>query len=48
MILLALPGPTYIYQGDELGLPEVADLPPEALEAPMASPSTKEKGRDGC
>ncbi|MCE3274886.1 MAG: aglA [Propionibacteriaceae bacterium] len=48
MILLALPGSTYIYQGDELGLHEVADLPREALEDPMASRSTKEKGRDGC
>jgi alpha-glucosidase len=48
MILLALPGSTYIYQGDELGLHEVADLPLEALEDPMASRSTKEKGRDGC
>ena len=48
MILLALPGSTYICQGDELGLHEVADLPREALEDPMASRSTKEKGRDGC
>jgi alpha-glucosidase len=48
MILLALPGSTYIYQGDELGLQEVADLPREVLEDPMASRSTKEKGRDGC
>jgi alpha-glucosidase len=48
MILLALPGSTYIYQGDELGLHEVADLPREALEDPMASRSTKDKGRDGC
>jgi alpha-glucosidase len=48
MILLALPGSTYIYQGEELGLHEVADLPREALEDPMASRSTKEKGRDGC
>jgi alpha-glucosidase len=48
MILLALPGSTYIYQGDELGLHEVADLPPEVLEDPMASRSTKDKGRDGC
>jgi alpha-glucosidase len=48
MILLALPGSTYIYQGDELGLHEVPDLPLEALEDPMASRSTKEKGRDGC
>ena len=29
MILLALPGSTYIYQGDELGLQEVGDLPSE-------------------
>ena len=48
MILLALPGSTYIYQGDELGLQEVADLPREVLEDPMARRSTKEKGRDGC
>jgi alpha-glucosidase len=48
MILLALPGSTYIYQGDELGLHEVADLPQEALEDPMASRTTTEKGRDGC
>lgn len=48
MILLALPGSVYIYQGDELGLQEVADLPREVLEDPMASRTTKEKGRDGC
>jgi alpha-glucosidase len=48
MILLALPGSTYIYQGDELGLHEVADLAPEVLEDPMANRSTTEKGRDGC
>jgi alpha-glucosidase len=48
MILLALPGSVYIYQGDELGLHEVADLPRQSLEDPMASRSTTEKGRDGC
>jgi alpha-glucosidase len=48
MILLALPGSTYLYQGDELGLHEVADLPQEALEDPVASRSSSEKGRDGC
>ena len=48
MILLALPGSIYIYQGDELGLHEVADLPVEVLEDPMATRSTTEKGRDGC
>jgi alpha-glucosidase len=48
MILLALHGSAYIYQGEELGLHEVADLPPDALEDPMASRSATEKGRDGC
>jgi len=48
MILLALHGSAYIYQGEELGLHEVADLPAEALEDPMASRSATEKGRDGC
>ena len=48
MILLALPGSTYIYQGEELGLHEVADLPLEVLEDPMATRSSTEKGRDGC
>jgi len=49
MVLLALPGSTYIYQGDELGLPEVPDLPAEELQDPMAIRSKgKEKGRDGC
>jgi alpha-glucosidase len=46
--LLALPGSAYIYQGEELGLHEVPDLPREALEDPMASRSSSEKGRDGC
>ena len=48
MILLALPGSTYIYQGDELGLQEVGDLPLEVLEDPVATRSTTDKGRDGC
>lgn len=49
MVLLALPGSVYVYQGDELGLAEVADLPRDALQDPMAFRSQgKEKGRDGC
>jgi alpha-glucosidase len=49
LLALALPGSTYLYQGEELGLPEVADLPPEALQDPtwIRSGGT-EKGRDGC
>jgi alpha-glucosidase len=49
LTLLALPGSVYVYQGDELGLSEVADLPREALQDPMAFRSAgREKGRDGC
>ncbi|MGO4957782.1 glycoside hydrolase family 13 protein [Luteococcus sp. Sow4_B9] len=48
LVELALPGCTYVYQGDELGLPEVADLPREVLTDPMLGRSSKEKGRDGC
>ncbi|MET9830969.1 alpha-amylase family glycosyl hydrolase [Streptomyces sp. NPDC006385] len=49
LVTLALPGSTYIYQGEELGLHEVGDLPPEVLEDPIATRSGgREKGRDGC
>jgi alpha-glucosidase len=34
MFIMALPGCTYIYQGEELGLYEVADLKPEDLQDP--------------
>lgn len=47
----ALPGSLYIYQGEELGLFEVADIPWERLEDPTAFRSSREfteKGRDGC
>lgn len=48
---LGLPGSAYIYQGEELGLFEVADIPWERLEDPTAfhtSRDTTDKGRDGC
>ena len=32
--MLALPGSAYLYQGEELGLPEVIDLPDEARQDP--------------
>ncbi|MDH3300378.1 MAG: glycoside hydrolase family 13 protein [Acidimicrobiia bacterium] len=49
MVTLALPGSAYIYQGDELGLPEVWDLPIEVLEDPTWERSNHTvKGRDGC
>ena len=49
LLILGLPGSTYLYQGEELGLPEVADLKPEQLADPIwKRTSGKEKGRDGC
>ncbi|GAA2087329.1 glycoside hydrolase family 13 protein [Pseudolysinimonas kribbensis] len=45
----ALPGSLYIYQGDELGLPEVEDIPRELLQDPMHYRSGGvDPGRDGC
>ncbi|MCB5912355.1 glycoside hydrolase family 13 protein [Streptomyces pinistramenti] len=34
LLMLALPGSAYLYQGEELGLPEVTDLPDEARQDP--------------
>ena len=34
LLMLALPGGAYVYQGEELGLPEVTDLPDELREDP--------------
>lgn len=49
MITLALPGSTYVYQGEELGLPEVWDLPTDVLDDPTWERSGHtEKGRDGA
>ncbi len=49
LTLLGLPGSSYIYQGDELGLPEVWDLPVEVLDDPVWEQSGHtRKGRDGC
>jgi alpha-glucosidase len=49
LLMLALPGSAYLYQGEELGLHEVADLPRELLQDPTWKRSGhREKGRDGC
>jgi alpha-glucosidase len=49
LLTAALPGSLYIYQGDELGLPEVEDLPESALQDPMHFRSGGvDPGRDGC
>ncbi len=45
----ALPGSLYLYQGEELGLPEVLDLPAAARQDPMfVRTEGREIGRDGC
>jgi alpha-glucosidase len=49
LLMLALPGGAYLYQGEELGLEEVEDLP----EAVLADPTWERsghtrRGRDGC
>ncbi|MEV1156394.1 glycoside hydrolase family 13 protein [Micromonospora chokoriensis] len=46
LLMLALPGCAYLYQGEELGLPEVLDLPDEMRQDP-AFLRTGES-RDGC
>jgi alpha-glucosidase len=49
LLMLALPGCTYLYQGEELGLPEVEDLPEDVLEDPIWERSGHAlRGRDGC
>ncbi|GGL06488.1 alpha-glucosidase [Sphaerisporangium melleum] len=49
LAMLALPGSAYLYQGEELGLPEVKDIPPEARQDPIFARSKGElAGRDGC
>ena len=48
-LMLALPGSAYLYQGEELGLPEVIDIPAEARQDPTWIRTGGERyGRDGC
>jgi alpha-glucosidase len=55
LLMLALPGSAYIYQGEELGLPEVLDLPDEVRQDPAFFRGRNGDGeagqdglRDGC
>lgn len=49
LLMLALPGSAYLYQGEELGLPEHMTLPDEARQDPIWKRSDHtERGRDGC
>ena len=48
---LGLPGSAYVYQGEELGLFEVANIPWDRLEDPTPFNTRRnftDKGRDGC
>ena len=49
MVTMALPGAVYVYQGEELGLGEVEDLPEELLQDPIwVRSGYTDKGRDGA
>lgn len=50
MLLLGLPGSTYLYQGEELGLHEVADIAPAQRQDPafFRGAEFDGLGRDGC
>lgn len=49
LLMLALPGSAYLFQGEELGLPEVTDIPDDARHDPTWFRTLGERyGRDGC
>ncbi|MFF9072861.1 glycoside hydrolase family 13 protein [Streptomyces sp. NPDC014872] len=49
LLMLALPGSAYVYQGEELGLPDVTDLPDEVRQDPSFFRAEGQDGfRDGC
>ena len=49
LLMLALPGAAYVYQGEELGLPEVVDLPDDVLTDPIFHRTgSRARIRDGC
>jgi alpha-glucosidase len=48
-MMLALPGGAYLYQGEELGLEEVLDIPGDLRQDPIFERTGGERlGRDGC
>ncbi|WP_062311512.1 glycoside hydrolase family 13 protein [Demequina rhizosphaerae] len=49
LLMLSLPGGAYLYQGEELGLPEAVDIPGHARQDPTWHRTEGERyGRDGC
>ncbi|GAB3598112.1 glycoside hydrolase family 13 protein [Microbacterium tumbae] len=48
-VMLSLPGSSYLYQGEELGLPEAIEIPDEFRQDPTWFRTDHERyGRDGC
>ena len=49
LLSLALPGSSYLYQGEELGLWEVEDIPDDLIADPIYERTGhRVRGRDGC
>jgi alpha-glucosidase len=49
LLMLSLPGSAYLYQGEELGLPEHTTLPDDVRQDPTWQRSGHtQRGRDGC
>jgi alpha-glucosidase len=49
LLMLALPGSAYLYQGEELGLPEHTTMPDEVRQDPTwVRSGHTQRGRDGC
>ncbi len=49
LLMLGLPGCAYLYQGEELGLPEVGELRPDDRQDPVFTRTAgRDHGRDGC
>ncbi len=49
LFMLGLPGSSYLYQGEELGLHEVVEIPPEQRQDPrFINTDGEDVGRDGC
>ena len=48
-LMMAMPGAFYLYAGEELGLPEVLDIPADRREDPVFHQTGGQRiGRDGC
>ena len=49
LLTMALPGAVYVYQGEELGLSDVEELPDEVRQDPVFKRTAgRDIGRDGC